>query len=143
MARSRLSAAQFAATAILLGYAEVASTQGSITTVETDLTGFTTTFTADGNRKLEVDIDIHMYSTVAGDFYRLFLKEGATVLHQYEGRFQTASGQEHFSFKHITASAPSAGSHTYKLSLVRSSGSGTLNTFPSADRRDFIAVKAV
>lgn len=142
MARSRFSAAQLAATAILLGYAEVSSAQGSITT-ETDLTGLTSTFNADGNRKVEVDVDIHLYSTVGGDFYRLFLKEGSTVLHQWEGRFQTNSGQEHFAMKHITATAPTAGSHTYKLSLVRASGSGSLSTFPSADRRDFIAVKAV
>lgn len=138
----RITQRQLGSSALLLGLAIVTSTQGSITT-EVDLTGFSVTITADGVRKIKVAVDIHMYSTVAGDFYRLFLKESTTVIHQWEGRFQTASGQEHFHFVHYFDTAPSAGSHTYKLSLVRASGSGTLSTFPSADRKDTIAVEAV
>lgn len=127
-----VGANELSSSAIYLGYGSSTSNQGSITTVETDLTSLTATVTVpSGSRNLLLIADMHMFSTVGGDFYSFKMKESSTTIKEFQGRFQTNSGQEHFSF--ITRiSAPSAGSHTYKCTLVRASGSGTLSTYASS-----------
>lgn len=112
----------------VLGQRQYLTGQGSITT-ETDLTGLTFTVNVPTARKIKLKLDIHTYSSVGGDFYQLQFKEGATALRAFQGRYQTNSGQEHFYFEHEFT--PTAGVHTYKVSLTRATGSGTLNTFVS------------
>lgn len=140
---SRLGANQLGSAAILLGVAQVTSSQGSITGTLVDLTGLSLTVTTDGVRNVRIQLGLHMYSTVGGDFYTLQFMEGATIIHMFQGRFQTNSGQESFTFTHTFASPPSAGSHTYKVQLARASGSGTVNTFSSSDRKDTLTVEHV
>lgn len=113
----------------LIGYREYKTNQGSISTV-VDLTGLTMVVNAPTARKIVLTLDMHMFSTVGGDFYDLSFKEGATTLRNYNGRFQTNSGQEHFYFEHEFT--PTAGVHTYKVTLARASGSGGVGTFNSA-----------
>jgi len=127
--------------AIALGYAVATSNQGSIT-IETDLTGLATTVTVpSGGRYVEVSVNVHIYSSVAGDTFTLSIKEGTTVLNALQGAFVKASTQQ------ITVGSviltPTAGAHTYKLSLTRTTGTGTASTYAAATYPAFILVKAL
>lgn len=142
MARTKLTTAQTVSS--VLGYAEVSANQGSITTI-TDITSLTVTVTVPtltGNQRLEVECFIHLFSTVATDFYRVHIREGSTDLNLTEGPFIQASGQQWAMCKWSNA-AVTPGSHTYKISLERASGTGTLSTFQSATRLGFIQAKVV
>lgn len=117
-----------ATNAILLGYADTASAQGSIVGTETDLTNLTTTVTVPaGGRAVKLTASLWPSTTAAGDVVRCYFKEGSTYLgfHTFKLPDATAGFNQSFS---IYVPAPSAGSHTYKLTMHRQSGSGTITS---------------
>jgi hypothetical protein len=127
--------------AITLAYSEVTSNQGGITS-ETNISGLSVTFNAPNNgRRIEVIVDCHIFSTVAGDTYRLSLKESTTTLQTAEGRLQGANQQQHECIHYSVV--PTPGSHTYNVTLTRATGTGTLSTFQASIRPAFILVKAI
>lgn len=116
---------KLATNAILLGYADTATTQGGIVGTETSLTGLSITVTVPaGGRSVKISASTWLSSSAAGDTTRVFIKEGATYL-----GFHTLAHPNVFGYNthwSVIVAAPSAGSHTYYLTAYRQSGSGTI-----------------
>lgn len=122
-----------------IGYAEVTANQTGITTV-TDLTGLTVTVTAGTARRLKITGRCLADSSVITDRIILSIKESATTFGQGYGHPPAANEQET-----ITAEAtvtPSAGTHTYKLTLERN-GTGTVRMIAAATVPAFIVVEDI
>lgn len=107
-----------------IGYAEVSANQASIST-ETDLTGLSVTVTVGDSRRIRITGRGIVSRTVADGVTLGQIKESTTVLGrwcQHSPSATTEFGNE-MGFCVIT---PSAGSHTYKLTLQRNTGTGTV-----------------
>jgi hypothetical protein len=123
-----------------LGYAQVTATQGSITT-EADLTSLTATVTVAAGRRIKITGVVLVQTTNTDTIAYLRIKESTTVL-------QIASQMFHLSTDVLALRAtsvltPSAGSHTYKLSLARQGGTGTLSMVAGATFPAFILVEDI
>lgn len=112
-----------------LGYAQVTANQ-TITAsgTETDLTGLTATVTVGTGRRIRISGQGILSRTVADGVTLGRFKESTTAL----GRWAQHSPSANTEFGHSHGAViltPSAGSHTYKLTLQRFSGTGnvTLN----------------
>jgi len=123
-----------------LGYAQVTANQGSITTV-VDLTSLTVTATLVAGRRIRITGQCLFQSTVADDTVELRIMEGGTQLTQIDVIARVAS---------ITATAhgsviltPTAASHTYKLSALRASGTGTVTMTAGATFPAYILVEDI
>lgn len=125
-----------------LGYAQVTADQGSITTVETDLTSLTVTVTTNASERIKITAHVRIKSTVSGDVAELKIKESTTVLAL--DRVYLGGGTSALRTLHAeVVLTPTAASHTYKLSLVRDEGSGTLSLAAGATFPAFIMVEGV
>lgn len=106
-----------------LGYAIVTANQAGIGTTITDFTGLTVTVTVPAGRVLKVTGHGSMITagaaTAIGEF-----REGTTVLGRY-GIYTAAAAMRLLMHGSIIL-APSAGSHTYKLS-ARTLSAGTMD----------------
>lgn len=122
-----------------IGYVESTTTQSGIT-ANTDLTGLTLTVTVGTGRRIQiVGYGSSFASTVANDFMGLSIFEGATQI-------GSCVLTEPLANTGITMRVespwltPTSGAHTYKLSLGRALGTGTLTHTPSATLPSFIGV---
>lgn len=116
-----------------LAYAEVTANQSGIT-AETDLTNLAVTVTVVDGRRLRISTRANVQSTVADDRFSIRIKEGATLLNTADEVLRVAT--QDVTFVADAVISPVAGTHTYKLTLLRlnGTGSGTLtagSTFPS------------
>lgn len=131
-------------TSTKLGYASVTAGQAGITTA-TDLTGLAITITVPaGGRDVMLFAQLPLvYSTVVNDRVNLTIQEGAAIL---SGIFQVIGGTSGTG-QHITIlgylSAPSAGGHTYKLTLVRDTGTGSVSFYADANTVAFIGATLI
>lgn len=119
----------------VLGYAEVTANQTGIGTSDTDLTGLAVTITAGTDRRLR--ITGHIGVTVAGVVTTLRIAESTTQI-QARGYGGGGSGAG------VTAEAiitPSAGEHTYKLTLRVATS--TVDLVASATQPSFILVEDI
>lgn len=121
-----------------LGYAQVTAGQSGITTA-TDLTGLTITVTVPaGGRDVQIFAQLPLvYSTTTGDRVNLSIKEGSTTLALIYQSIDGTLGN----FISMTAYlvAPTAGSHTYKLTLTRDTGTGSETLYADATALAFIS----
>jgi hypothetical protein len=118
-----------------IGHVEVAAVQGSITT-EVDLTGLAVTVTVNTSRRIKLEAFGSLQSTVGGDLGAIFIKESATQLSAAQKRLETSN-----TFVYAVAIlTPSGGSHTYKLTAARTSGTGTVTMTASATQPAFFLV---
>lgn len=109
----------------LLGVRQVISSQGSITGA-VDITGLSVPFIAPANRKVKITLSgADVKSTVAGDTCTINIKEGSTSLQGTDFGLPTASIHQNCQPLSVVL-LPSAGLHTYKGTIVRAAGSGTL-----------------
>lgn len=125
-----------------LAYAEVSANQGGITT-ETDLTGLTTTVTVPSGRRIKITGRVYAEDTVATDTIALYLKEGSTYINVAQ---QTGGWNYATDLRVEAIISPSEGTHTYKLTLQRSVGSGTVTmdvAAPGAYPRAFLLVEDI
>lgn len=117
-----------------IGYAQVTASQTGISTL-TDLTGLSVAVTAGTNRRIRITASGLVARTVVDGTTALYVREGGTVLQIINVQPSRANeGTE--AFGHVVLT-PSAGSHTYKLSLERNTGTGTTSmaagaTFPAS-----------
>lgn len=123
-----------------LAYAEVQADQAGITTA-TDLTGLTITISVPSGRRIKITGRIAASSSVASDVINSSLYEGATELQQ--GRAHVTVGGSNATIITEAMLTPSAGIHTYKLSLSRFAGTGTLTMASSAVRPAFLLAEDV
>lgn len=108
----------------IIGYAQTSTNQTGITSL-TDLTGMATTVNVPSGRKIRISGTIaNANSTVAGDKVQLRIYEGATQLNGGNTVMNTLGNHSLVS----QVLTPTAGVHTYKLSLIRSNGTGTVAT---------------
>lgn len=126
----------------ILAYAEVSANQGSIT-AETDLTGLTVNVVVPAGRRIKITGRVFVESSVPGDTVALYIKEGATYINLAQ---QTGGWNFATDMRVEAVISPTAGAHTYKLTLQRSVGSGTLTmdvAAPGAYPRAFILVEDI
>lgn len=126
--------------AVQIGYAQVTTNQGGITT-EVDLTGLSVVVTVAADRRIRITGELLVESSVANDFIRMDIQEGATQLHTAQVRIG-AAGTFEFLSKSVVLT-PSAGSHTYKLTLQRASGTGLVQADGGASNPNFILVEDI
>lgn len=124
--------------AILLGHASVTSAQNGFSS-GADLTGLSVTVTAPTSRGIKITAYAPFVASSTGNVI-LLIKEGSTTLNSYSTHISTASRQAG-AIAIAFIAAPTAGSHTYKLTSDHSAG--TVNMNASATNPAFILVEAV
>lgn len=125
----------------VLDYAEVTSNQGSITSSTVDLTSLTLTVTVRSGARIRITGCITVTTDVNGDTADFKVRESSTQLKRTSSTLPTAALGETLTVTAIET--PSAGSHTYKLSLARSQGSGTLTMVASSTDPAWIMVEDI
>lgn len=123
-----------------LGYAQVVADQTGITT-EVDLTGLSVAVTVGTGRRIEIIGSIGWFSTVADDTVLLAIKEGVDI-HQFERDTGPVAGRADGMEKTVVLT-PTAGAHTYKLSLRLETGTGTVTMQAGSNHPAFILVKDI
>lgn len=108
-----------------LGYTEVTANQAVSTGTETDLTGLSVTVTVGASRRIKVSAVGIMSRSVADGITLGRIKEGATELARFSQHAPSAV-TEFDAGAGWAIVTPSAGSHTYKLTMQRFSGTGTV-----------------
>lgn len=123
-----------------LGYAQVTANQGPPITTEVDLTGLAVTVTVAAGRRIKITGYIGGASSVSDDVLQLAVKEGATQLNR-ANKGVRGGNTEHWSV--IWSGTPTAGAHTYKLTLARVVGTGNVNMSAGATEPAFILVEDI
>ncbi len=128
------------ASPLKLGYSSTTTAQTAITS-EVDATSLTATVTAPGNRDLKVSGNLNIADTTAGAICSITLKEGATVLRMWNFGVYNTTNAISVPYQHVIT-APSAGSHTYKLT-VSFNASGQLYANAAAKSINDFLVEAI
>lgn len=113
-----------------IGFAESTTLQSLVgTATETDLTGFSLTVTVGSNRRIKLSAGGLLSRTVADGVTVGRFKEGSTELGRWAQHSPSALTEFDMAYGAVVLT-PTAGSHTYKLTLQRFSGTGnvTLNS---------------
>lgn len=125
-----------------LGYAEITTGQGSITTL-VDITGLSVTVTTNGSRRIKITgYTPGILSTVAGDSAYSAIYEGSTRLN-FSGTGWIGSGALEQGTTVLWSGVPTSGSHTYKISCARYSGTGVVTFDAGAGAPAFILVEYI
>lgn len=98
-----------------IGYNQVTSDQGSITSLA-DLSGLAVTVTLNASRRIRIVGDVQMGNSSNGAGATLYIRESSTVL-QTRNKLNSSDIIVEGMRVEIILDAPSAGSHTYKLSM--------------------------
>lgn len=133
--------ADLSTSAITLGYAETTTPQGTFT-ADTDLTDLTVTVIVPaGGRRIKILGFTAPSSSVSDDGVFVKIKEGASTL---QTAYHALGGAN---FSDVVAPqiviTPSAGSHTYKLSMGRQTGTGDITNNAAAGQYSFILVELI
>jgi hypothetical protein len=121
-------------------YAQVVANQAAITTV-VDLAGLSVTVLVPANRRIKITGYISECSNDTIDFGgTLFIMEGATQLQQADWLVARAGFATACSVMGVLQ--PSAGSHTYKLTM-QNLGGGIVTMLASATKPAFILVEDI
>lgn len=117
-----------------LGYAEVTADQSGITTIA-DLTSLSVTVTVRSGRRIKISGEIRALSSVGSDLVGLYIRESTTTLREIPTELSATANRQEDIYGQVILT-PSAGSHTYKLSLARIAGTGSVtmkaaSTYPA------------
>lgn len=123
----------------LIGNASVIAAQG--VTTEADLTGLSITVPVMANRQIKVSFQVNIVRTIIDGYNVIRIKEGVTNLLEYVTFNSIANIGESFSGYVIIT--PTVGVHTYKLTLMRGSGTGTTSLGASAASPAYITAEDV
>lgn len=124
----------------LLGMATIVANQTPMTS-ETDFTGGNVPVIVPTGRKIRLSACIFPVSSVTGDEIACSIKEGATQFQQFDYPVQAAS--HNGTINGEVTIMPTAGSHTYKITLQRLSGTGTVSNGAAATRPTIFKVELV
>lgn len=125
-----------------LGFVSDTTGQGSITT-EASLTGLSQAVSVNASRRLLITVKASVQSTVANDTVLYKIKEGATILDSLAITVNAAGGPGNVGCQFSTVVTPTAGTHTYNVTLARTSGTGTLSHIASSSQTSFLLVQDV
>lgn len=122
-----------------LGYGQMSIGQNGIASVETDVTGCTTTVTVGTGRVIKITGFVPFQQVGSAGLAEIRIKEGTNTLMR---TFSNALAAEFTYRMPVVRLTPSAGVHTYKLAAI--TPAGTLNTFFSpTDTPSFILVEDI
>jgi len=124
----------------VLGYAEITSNFVTGTTgSEVDVTGLATTVTVPtGGRRIKISVYLPAFYSSNAVGCHVSIAEGATILSQ--SNLDVATGNKDIPISVSYCAVPSAGSHTYKVT-VRSEGATTMICKASARSIAYILVE--
>lgn len=123
----------------LLGYKQVSSDQGSITSI-TDLTGLAAPVIVPTGRKIKITSRVRFGNSTVDTINNVYIFESSTQLDA--DSILTRSGGAGASARPEYTTTPSAGLHTYKLRMDNG-GSGTATTKASSNALAWIRVELV
>jgi hypothetical protein len=112
----------------VIGIAELTSVQGSITSI-VDVTSLSISITVPAGRRVKFTAQAMLQSTVAGDYGRFDLTDGAGSITYQTNQMQLGGSAIGMSFS--KSQTPGAGTFTYKLRVSRTAGTGTLTVSAS------------
>lgn len=121
-----------------IGDTEITANQTGITT-QVDLTGGSVTVTVGASRRIKITAHAMVQSTVASDEVAIGTYEGATELQIAIATLAVANRIQ--TLESMVVLTPTTGAHTYKLTALRSSGTGSASVVASAARPTFILVE--
>ena len=123
----RINNQQIGTTALRLGRADRTATMSGFS-AETDMTSVTVAVPST-TREIEVELVVpQVYSSVASDRFTIRLYEGSTLIQQFYTNAGSSSGGWSGVVK-VQKAAPAAGNVTYKATIQRDTGSGTLTVY--------------
>lgn len=124
---------------VTLAYAQSTSSLVGIL-AEADVPGLSASFTVDGARRVRVTAFILFNRTVGDGTVTVRIREGATQLTQTdEASYGTDAATAHC----VTVLTPSAGTHTYRVTMQRPTGTGTVTALGSTTYPAFILVEDI
>jgi hypothetical protein len=125
-----------------IGYGQATTNQGSINT-ETDITSCTATVTVGNGQEIKITGYCQVGNNTNAERAVLRIKESTTVL-QF-ARIPLASGGSglFYTIQAVIRIQPSAGTHTYKLSMEPEVGAATVTVGSSPTAPSFILVEAI
>lgn len=126
----------------MLGYSQTTSNQLDITS-ETDLTNLSVTVTVDANRRIRISTHGRILSNSSGDFCTGRIKEGTTQLAMWVRLKNESGGNIDIIGNGSVVLTPASGSHTYKLTLERVSGTGNVDLRAATDDPAYIIVEDI
>lgn len=130
-----------ATSAILLGNTLSTSLSQTFSTSLTDLTGMTTTVTVpSGGRSIEIVAKVTINNATTNDVITVSIRESSTTLQTYSYNTVSNGRDIDIFFSHFI-SAPSSGSHTYKLSGQTTTGTGNCTYKGASTAPAMIVVK--
>lgn len=124
-----------------LGYAQAVATQAGITTVA-DVTGCSIAVYVGTSRRIKVTGQGPAFSSIAADLLLGRIKEGATSLGVWFRLLQSTASLNQNGTGSVVLT-PTAGLHTYKLTMERESGTGSISISGSATNPAFILVEDI
>jgi hypothetical protein len=112
-----------------IGYAQITADSSNYTTL-VDISGLSQAVTVNTTRRIKISVSLQVAgeSGALGDVY---IREGTTELKKTRYQFATGSGTCIVSLWHVLT--PSSGSHTYKVSAERITGTVAHNILASSD----------
>jgi hypothetical protein len=127
-----------------IGFGSRFSNQTGITTL-VDIGSLSVTFTAVANRLLRVSWHVETGSSVAGDLIIVWLRDGAG---NFVARTIATAPALSGGFGYIQADghmivSPPAGAITYRMSIERSSGSGSVTVVAAATSPNYVLVEDI
>lgn len=123
-----------------LGYVQVVAAQGTIT-AEVALTSLTIAAVVGAGRRIRVSAYTSVYSTVANDAILLNIREGGTYLKTAE--IWAVVINQDVTLNTAVILTPTAGSHTYFLSMSRPAGTGSVTMNASTTNPAYLLVEDV
>lgn len=123
-----------------LGYTEATANQSGITT-EVDLTNLAVTINIAAGRRIKISTNVLLESSVIDDLGRVSIREGANLLALDQQILRPVNNGN--SFHTSVVLSPSAGSHTYKLTSQRVSGTGNIQSVAQPSFPAFILVEDI
>lgn len=128
----------------LNGYASITATTtlnvASATPV--DVTGLSASITVPANRRIQVTFGGQTRSSIANDRAQVGINEGTTNLLQINGPTLVVANSG-YTVESSCILTPSAGTHTYKITLARLAGTGNINIGASAVQPAWILVEDI
>jgi hypothetical protein len=127
-----------------MGYAErTTATTINAGASDVDVPSLSITFTAEAGRTYKVTLNGYLIGSVANDRAAMSIKEGSTTLQSMSNFLLAASGSAYQQLLEAIIVSPSAGAHTYKVAIRRSSGSGNVNMYSDSQTKAFLLVEDI
>jgi hypothetical protein len=115
--------------------------QSNIISTESDLTNLTTTVTVGAGRRVRVSFQVKVFRTTADGYANIRIKEGTTIF--FAQAFHNGIALSGDSISGFVLLTPTAGVHTYKLSMLRVSGTGSLTLEADVNAPSFVMAEDI